>query len=117
MDGFQRELKRGTLEMVLLKLLSVQDMYGYELVSTLENRGGKSFTVKEGTLYPVLYRLEDNGFIESYRNNPKRGVPRKYYRLTPEGFSYLGSLLEIWEEHSSALSRLLATEENSHGQD
>ncbi|MBI3943618.1 MAG: PadR family transcriptional regulator, partial [Chloroflexi bacterium] len=49
-----RELKRGTLEMILLKLLSGGPMYGYQLVSTLEDRSDHQFELKEGTLYPVL---------------------------------------------------------------
>src|SRR5512138_2187540 len=91
-----RELKRGTLEMILLKLLSEKQMYGYELVSTLERRGGEQFQLKEGTLYPVLYRLEGAGLIEARWETLERGVPRKYYRLTRVGAQQLRDLIKDW---------------------
>ncbi len=105
-----RELKRGTLEMVLLKLLSERPMYGYELVSTLEERGGQEFQIKEGTLYPVLYRLENAGFIEPRWETLERGVPRKYYRLTDQGKCQLTRLIEEWQDFSSAINRILESE-------
>ncbi|MBD3167246.1 PadR family transcriptional regulator [bacterium] len=114
MAGLQREMKRGTLELVLLALLEERDRYGYELVSDLEGRGGEFFQVKEGTLYPVLYRLEDNGWIESYRDIPKRGVPRKYYRLTEQGREYLATLRGEWSRFRDAVERFL--EGDDHGQ-
>jgi PadR family transcriptional regulator PadR len=102
-----RELKRGTLEMILLKLLSERPMYGYELVSTLEQRGGDQFQLKEGTLYPVLYRLENDGFIEPRWETLERGVPRKYYRLTHSGEKELQSLLVDWREFTLIVNSLL----------
>ncbi len=106
-----RELKRGTLEMLLLKLLSERPLYGYELVSTLEKRGGKAFQIKEGTLYPVLYRLEDAGFIHARWETVERGVPRKYYRLTDAGIGQLEALLAEWRRFISAIHRILGTED------
>ena len=104
---FDRELKRGTLEMILLKLLSDRPMYGYELVSNLEKRGGESFQLKEGTLYPVLYRLEDDGYIESQWETLERGVPRKYYRLSQAGKDHLELLIGEWQEFATAVNRLI----------
>lgn len=106
----ERELKRGTLELVLLRLLSERQMYGYELVSTLEKRGGAPFQLKEGTLYPVLYRLENDGFIEPNWEMVERGVPRKYYRLTKPGVKELEALTREWREFSAAVNRLLERE-------
>jgi PadR family transcriptional regulator PadR len=106
-----RELKRGTLEMILLRLLSDRPMYGYELISTLEKRGGELFQLKEGTLYPVLYRLENAGFIEPKWETLERGVPRKYYRLTETGTQQLQTLVGEWQEFYAAVNRLLQTEE------
>jgi PadR family transcriptional regulator, regulatory protein PadR len=102
-----RELKRGTLEMVLLRLLTERQMYGYELVSEFEKRGGEQFQVKEGTLYPVLYRLENAGFIEPRWEMLERGVPRKYYRLTEAGAARLTILIEDWRAFSSRVNRLM----------
>lgn len=108
---FNKELKRGTLEMVLLKLLSEQQMYGYELASTLEDKGGSLFRTKEGTLYPVLYRLENAGYIESRWETLERGVPRKYYRLTPAGGKYLAVRIAEWKEFSKSINQLIDQQE------
>lgn len=97
--------------MVLLKLLSVRPMYGYELVSTLENLGGPQFQIKEGTLYPVLYRLEDAGYIEARWETLERGVPRKYYRLTLAGTGQLQVLVAEWRAFVEAVDRILEMEE------
>jgi PadR family transcriptional regulator PadR len=108
---FDRELKRGTLDMILLSLISEREMYGYELISTLEERGGSAFQVKEGTLYPVLYRLESAGFIAARWETAERGVPRKYYRLTPDGSQQLQELTADWKEFTSVVDHLLGIEE------
>jgi PadR family transcriptional regulator PadR len=106
-ETFNKELKRGTLEMILLHLISERQMYGYELVSSLEKRGGSLFRIKEGTLYPILYRLEKAGYIESRWETLERGVPRKYYRLTAAGRKYMQARLDEWREFTAAIDRLL----------
>src|SRR5512143_3885718 len=95
-ETFNKELKRGTLEMILLKLISERQMYGYELASTLERGGGSLFRIKEGTLYPILYRLEKAGYLESRWETLDRGVPRKYYQLTGAGTKYMQARLAEW---------------------
>jgi PadR family transcriptional regulator PadR len=106
--SFDKELKRGTLEMVLLRLISERQTYGYELASTLEERAGSLFRLKEGTLYPVLYRLEKAGYIESRWETLERGVPRKYYQLTKPGSKFLAGRIEEWKEFTAVIERLLA---------
>lgn len=106
-DMVRRQLKRGTLEMAVLKLLAERDMYGYQLVTALEERVGESFQVKEGTLYPVLYRLEDASLIEPYWEPPERGVPRKYYKITPQGTKRLQELIKEWQIFTAGVNKLL----------
>lgn len=106
-ETFNKELKRGTLEMILLHLISERQMYGYELVSSLEKRGGSLFRIKEGTLYPILYRLEKAGYMESRWETLERGVPRKYYRLTAAGRKYMQARLDEWREFTAAIDLLL----------
>lgn len=113
MSLLDRELKRGTLEMVLLRLLSQRPRYGYELVSTLERQGGQHFQVKEGTLYPVLYRLEDAGLIAAQWETLERGVPRKYYKVTEAGVEQLRNLVGEWQAFATTLNRLLEGEGDS----
>jgi PadR family transcriptional regulator PadR len=110
-SSIDRELKRGTLEMILLKLLSEREMYGYQLNATLTERGGKPFEIKEGTLYPVLYRLEDAGLIEARWETQERGNPRKYYRLTNKGTRTLQELIDEWQAFAATVNRLLDIEE------
>jgi PadR family transcriptional regulator, regulatory protein PadR len=106
-----RELKRGTLELVLLKLLGEREMYGYEILSAVEARTGGRVEVKDGTLYPVLYRLEKAGYVEPYWQTQERGVPRKYYRITDSGRAELERRLEDWSTFIAAVSRLLDAKE------
>ena len=108
---FNRELKRGTLDMILLKLISLRQMYGYELVAALNQHGSELFQIKEGTLYPVLYRLEDGGFIEPRWETLDRGVPRKYYRLTEAGQEHLANLTTNWKKFTAMIEHLLEIEE------
>ncbi len=103
----ERELKRGTLEMVLLKLLSEREMYGYEIVTTLQERGEGSFQIKDGTLYPVLYRLEKAGYVEPRWETQERGVPRKYYRVTSAGSEQVQRLIGEWRSFVGTVDDLL----------
>ena len=97
------ELKRGTLEMVLLKLISEKQMYGYELISSLEARGGELFQLKEGTLYPVLYRLEKAALgncrarraaqilpVDPFRRPAARNTGRRVAGIYPIGQPAIG---------------------------
>jgi PadR family transcriptional regulator, regulatory protein PadR len=110
-----RELKRGTLEMVLLRLLAERDRYGYELTAEMAERSEGTFELKEGTLYPVLYRLENAGLVEPYWETQSRGVPRKYYRITKEGREELNRQLREWQAFLNTMQALLAPEaEDEH---
>lgn len=115
MKKLRSEFKRGTFELILLKLLEKKDMYGYEIVTALSETGGELFQVKEGTLYPILYRLEDNGYISSYRDNPFRGVPRKYYKLTDAGKTHLQDLLVEWKSFIQTIDKFLISEDKDNG--
>ncbi len=105
MKEFASELKRGTLELILLRLLAGRPKYGYELVRQLQAGGGGG--IKEGTVYPVLYRLEDRGWIAPEWQAPARGVPRKYYQLTPAGLARLEELQREWRAFSGWVEGLL----------
>jgi PadR family transcriptional regulator PadR len=102
-----RELKRGTIELVLLCLLADRERYGYEIVSAIEEWSGGRLAVRDGTLYPVLYRLEEAGFIEPRWETPERGVPRKYYRITPAGKQQRERLAAEWREFAAGLNAIL----------
>jgi PadR family transcriptional regulator, regulatory protein PadR len=102
-----RELRRGSIELIVLHLLSAGEAYGYEIVTKLTEQTNGSLEVTDGTLYPVLYRLERAGFVAVRWDTPDRGVPRKYYRLTPAGVSELKQLKEEWTTFANAMTCLL----------
>lgn len=82
-------------------------MYGYEVASELERRSDGRFEIGEGTLYPVFYRLEKEGYVEPTWRPRERGVPRKYYRLTAAGARALEGLVAQWREFTATVDRLL----------
>ena len=105
--GIERELKRGSLELIVLHLLSPGEAYGYEIASKLAAQTNGALEVTDGTLYPVLYRLERAGFVAIRWETPERGVPRKYYRLTDTGLVELERLKTEWSTFAKAMARLL----------
>lgn len=112
-SGIERELKRGSLELIVLHLLDPGEAYGYEIVTKLTTQSNGALGVTDGTLYPVLYRLERAGFVAVRWDTPERGVPRKYYRLTDEGLEELGRLKAEWTAFASAMAKLLGQERTS----
>jgi PadR family transcriptional regulator PadR len=109
--GIGRELRRGSLELIVLHLLEPGEAYGYEIVTKLADETNGALEVTDGTLYPVLYRLERAGFVSIRWETPERGVPRKYYRLTPSGQAELRQLTQEWNSFSEAMARLLRRQE------
>jgi PadR family transcriptional regulator, regulatory protein PadR len=105
--SIERELKRGSLELIVLHLLAPSEAYGYEIVSKLTAQTNGALEVTDGTLYPVLYRLERNGFVTVRWETPGRGVPRKYYRLTSAGREELARLTYEWTTFAKAMAKLL----------
>ena len=107
-EKFAQQLKKGVLDMVVLKLISRKQTYGYELLQELEQQGEGFFQLKEGTLYPVLYRLEDSGFIEaSWKMSEGRTAPKKYYQITEEGKKQLAQKENEWKEYSQAIVKVM----------
>lgn len=105
--SIERELKRGSLELIVLHLLAPGEAYGYEIVTKLTEQTNGALEVTDGTLYPVLYRLERAGFVTVRWETQERGVPRKYYRMTGAGREELQRLEEEWTTFTKAMARLL----------
>ncbi len=96
-DKFSQQLRKGVLEMLVLKLVCAGPTYGYELLSRLKEGSQGGLALKEGTLYPILYRLEDDGLIvSSWNQGPGRAAPKKMYQATPEGQAENLRRREIW---------------------
>lgn len=93
----RKELKTGVIELAILTLLRKREMYGYELSQRILELSSGIIEVKEGTLYPILYRLEEKGVIISEWQSPQgRGNPRKYYSVTEEGNHYYDEYQKEW---------------------
>jgi PadR family transcriptional regulator, regulatory protein PadR len=83
--AFDRELLKGSIALLILRLLSERDMYGYEIIQESARRSNDAFEFKEGTLYPALHQLHKRGYLRSEWRVGKNGKQRKYYGLTAAG--------------------------------
>lgn len=106
---FQKELNAGTSSLVLLSVLSRSDepMYGYQIAKLLEQSGPDVPMMKQGTLYPVLRSLEDNGLLESRVEPSVSGPPRRYYKITGEGRAALVEWIELWKQTKKFVDAIL----------
>ena len=86
--AIDRSLVSGSMGMMILRLLTEKDMYGYEMIDTLKKRSENVFELKAGTLYPLLHGLEEKQFVTSYEQEVL-GKVRKYYQITGEGKKHL----------------------------
>ena len=98
----QAQLRKGTLEGCILQIISREPTYGYAIAAT---------AVTEGTLYPLLLRLERKGLIAAEYRAGSGGPSRKYYRLTPDGVQYLSEFAAAWQEASDTVNRILHDKE------
>jgi PadR family transcriptional regulator PadR len=100
------QLKKGTLELCVLCLLSRADMYGFALVGAISTQ----IKISEGTIYPLLKRIKDEGYVTTYLQESQEGPPRKYYSITPRGRTTLQELTAEWRAISDGINKIL--EEN-----
>lgn len=101
-----RSLVLGSTEMLVLKLLSEKDMYGYEIIATLKERSNHVFDMKSGTLYPILHSLEEDGCLESYEKEVL-GRTRIFYKLTDHGRHILDQKKAEWKEYTCAVNNIV----------
>lgn len=99
------QLLKGTLDMCLLATIAQRPCYGYEMVQQLAQQGLD--LVSEGSIYPLLSRLQQHGYIEGYLVASRDGPSRKYYRLLPAGAKQLEQWQAEWEAFAHAVERIL----------
>ncbi len=109
LEKFKKQLNKGVLELCILKLLDEENQYGYSIIQKISDRSFEHVILKDGTLYPILYRLEDQGIIESYWETVdyRSKKPRKYYKLTNLGRKYFTDMLIVYEEVTSGVKSIL----------
>jgi transcriptional regulator len=103
----QADLLQGTLEMLILKSISLQPMHGYGILVRIHQLSGDRLQIQQGSLYPALYRLETRGLIRAEWGESENNRKAKYYRLTPEGRRQLKVEMEHWDRLSSGVGGVL----------
>ena len=106
------ELKKGSIQLCLLALLSKERKYGFQIIAELRGLSDGFFDLKEGTLYPALRRLEKKGLLESEWVERDEGVPRKYYRLTEDGRKALEEAKSVWRRMRDSCDKVLGEEKH-----
>jgi PadR family transcriptional regulator PadR len=104
----QIDLLPGTLDVLILKAVSLGKLHGYAVLQRIEQISGGAFLIQQGALYPALYRLEHQGFIASEWGTSDNNRKAKYYRLTAAGRRRLGEETASWKRLADAIGLALA---------
>ena len=108
-DRFSQQLKKGILEMLVLKLICDEPNYGYELLNRLKEQSKLLLQLKEGTLYPILYRLEDEGLITAgWQTGAGRAAPKKIYQATEIGRAENLRRQQVWRDFENSVNTFLS---------
>ena len=102
-ESLQIQLKKGVLEMCVLALLSRGDNYAYDIASRMAEAVGMG----EGTIYPLMRRMQNEGLVSTYLQESESGPPRKYYRLTKSGAVALKNQISEWLAFESGVRKIL----------
>ena len=97
------QFKKGVLELCVLSILKKKDHYGYELVQKIS----KTLVISEGTLYPLMRRLQNEGYLKTYFQESKEGPSRKYYQLTKKGKERESELRTEWKSFAEKIKKLM----------
>jgi PadR family transcriptional regulator, regulatory protein PadR len=104
------ELLQGTLEMLVLKTLSLDALHGWGIGQRIQQMSDDVFQVNQGSLYPALQRMLSRGLLDSEWRVTENGRRARYYMLTAQGRRALGSEAREWERSSAAVNRVLRTQ-------
>ena len=102
-ESIQTQLRKGVLELCVLTLLARADSYGYEIASRLMQEVGMG----EGTIYPLMRRMQDDGLVSTYLVEAPGGPPRKYYRMTERGLGTLAAQRSEWKFFMASVEKML----------
>ena len=103
MSEIEVQLKKGVLGLCVLALLSRRDSYAYEIASCLSD----AVDMGEGTIYPLMRRMQSEGLVATYLEESPAGPPRKYYRITDTGRSRYAAQVDEWRGFTAAVDRLI----------
>ncbi|MBO4289115.1 MAG: helix-turn-helix transcriptional regulator [Lachnospiraceae bacterium] len=105
---FDKSLLSGSTKLLILSVLQDSDKYGYEMIESLAQRSDNAFEMKEGTLYPLLHGMENEGLIRAYGQETPSGRRRRYYTLTDAGKRELSRQEQQWRVFAGAVNMVLA---------
>ena len=111
--GIDRELKKGSAELLILSLVEARARHGYELCKLIESRSGGILTFRAASLYPLLYRLEERGWIQGRWVEKAGQRRRRFYKLTPAGAGVLASQRSTWRDFVNAINRIITGAEHA----
>ena len=103
------DVLRGTLDLLILKALSLEPMHGWAITQRLEQLSREVLRVGQGSLYPALQRLEEKGWVDSEWRATEQGRRAKYYELTPAGRRALGAEAASWHRYVEMVELILST--------
>ena len=103
----QDELLKGTLDMLILKSLTVQPMHGYAIAQHIERLSGAVFSIEQGSLYPALERLQKQGWVTSKWGTSPTGRRARYYTITAAGRRQLGEKISSFDRVLGAIARVM----------
>ena len=104
----EKSFLSGSTTLLVLSLLSGGDKYGYEMIAELDARSDHTFTLKEGTLYPILHGLEGEGAVKSYTRETPAGRVRRYYHITKKGLRLLEAQKREWAQFTEKVNAILS---------
>lgn len=105
---FSKEILKGSIEIIVLKVLSeLEEAYGYQLLKAIQDESQDIFAFQESTLYPLLYRLEGKGYLQSERKKAPTGKERRYYSLTTKGKKELSSKILEFKHYVKGMGNIL----------
>ena len=107
---FNHELKKGSTELLILSLIEARPRHGYEIGKLIETRSEGRLCFRIGSLYPVLCKLEDKGWIVGRWVEKAGERRRRYYRLTTKGRQYLAEQREVWKEFMEAVNLIVGVQ-------
>ncbi len=113
-EGIQSGYRRGVTSLIILSLLRHEDMYGYQIVQEVGRSSDGFLTTQEGSLYPVLYRLLEQGYISDRSVLVGRRMQRIYYHIEPSGLEKLKELIRDYEQVTEGVFRIIRKGEAEH---
>ena len=105
------DLVQGTLDLLLLKILALEPLHGWAISQRLKHVSGEALHVSDGSLYPALHKLEQEGWVTAEWKTSELGRRAKFYSLTRPGRRHLDRETEHWERLSAAISRVIRLKE------